>query len=182
MMAAVSIQKINLKKYKMKTSLIIISTLLILSVFIPFIIFIYKGASNTSSVKKQANLLLKNNGIIYSVTDVWRKNFIAISNDNKSVTYIHFKLNIPFIITLNLQDIKECRIIKNYINVSNKSTSLKSLDLEFIYKSPTNPTITINFFNVDDDLSEDFEWQRIEKWQQLVKASLTEQATDKIAS
>lgn len=166
----------------MKTSLIIISTLLILTVFVPFIIFVYKGTSNTGSIKKQANTLTKNNGIVYNIKEIWRKNFIAMSSDNKTITYIHFKLDIPFIVNINLSDVKQCHIIKNYNNASNNSTALKSLDLEFIHKSPTKPTITINFFNIDDDLSEDFEWQRIEKWQQLVRASLTEENINKIAS
>ncbi|WP_111307833.1 hypothetical protein [Confluentibacter sediminis] len=166
----------------MKISLVIISTLLVLCVFVPFIIFIYNGTKNTLSIKKQAHLLIKNNGIIYSVKDVWRKNFIGISSDNKTLTYIHFKLNKPFIIDISLADLKQCHIIKNYNNGTNKTTSLKSLDLEFIYKSASKPNTIINFFNVDDDLNEDFEWQRIEKWQQLIKASIPQQIISKIAS
>lgn len=167
----------------MKTSLVVISTLLVLSVFVPFIIFIYNGAKNTVSIKKQSLLLIKNNGIVYSEKDVWRKNFMAISNDNKILTYINFKQDKPFVNNISLIDVKQCHIIKNYnSNSTNKVTSLKSLDLEFIYKSSSKPNVIINFFNIDNDLSEDFELQRIEKWHALIKNAISEPQQVKIAS
>lgn len=167
----------------MKTSLVIISTLLVLSVFVPFIIFIYNGAKNTVSIKKQSHLLIKNNGVIYGSKDIWRKNFIGISNDNKILTYINFKQDKPVIDNISLTDIKQCHIIKGYnSNSSNKTASLKHLDLEFVYKSVSKPNVIINFFNIDNDLSEDFELQRIEKWHTLIKNAIVEPQHVKIAS
>lgn len=163
----------------MKTSLVIISTLLVLSVIVPFIIFIYKSSKNTTGIKKQAQLLLKTNGIVYGTTDVWRKNFIGISNDKNTLTHISFKDGKPLINNISLSDIKQCNIIKNYNN--NTNAVLKNLDLELVSKSAKS-NIIINFFNLDEDLIQDFELQRIEKWQQLIKSSLTDQATNKIAS
>ncbi|OYX28237.1 MAG: hypothetical protein B7Z06_02185 [Flavobacteriales bacterium 32-35-8] len=154
-----------------------------MSVFVPFIIFIYNGTKNTVSIKKQSLLLIKNNGITYSEKDVWRKNFMAISNDNKTLTYINFKQDNPFISNISLTDVKQCHIIKNYnSNDANKATSLKNLDLEFVHKSPSKPNVIINFFNIDDDLSEDFELQRIEKWQALIKNAIVEPQQVKVAS
>lgn len=166
----------------MKTSLVVISTLLVLSVFVPFIIFIYNGTKNTVSIKKQSLLLIKNNGVIYSAKDVWRKNFIGISNDNKIVTYINFKQDTPLITNVFLADLKQCHIIKSYNNSTNKTLPLKSLDLELVYKSAAKANVIINFFNIDDDLSEDFELQRIEKWQALIKNAIVEPQQVKIAS
>lgn len=167
----------------MKTSLIIISVLLVLCVFLPFIIFIYNGTKNTSSIKKQAKLLIQNNGITYAHKEIWRKNFIGISNDNKIITYIKFNSDKSNIIdNINSNDIKQCNIIKNYNNGANKVPYLKSLGLEFIYKSSTSPNLIITFFNVDDDLSEDFELQRIEKWQALIKNTISEPQITKMAS
>ena len=167
----------------MKTSLVIISALLVLSVFLPFIIFIYNGTKNTSSIKKQAKLLIQNNGITYMHKEIWRKNFIGISNDNKIITYIKFNSDKSSVIdNINSNDIKQCNIIKNYNNGANKVSYLKSLGLEFIYKSSTNPNLIIPFFNVDDDLSEDFELQRIEKWHALIKNTISEPQMAKMAS
>lgn len=167
----------------MKISLMIISTLLVLSVFLPFILFIYNGTKNTISIKKQANALIKNNGIVYGDKDVWRKNFIGISNDNKVVTSIKFSAKTLGIVSdINLNEVKQCNIIKNYDNGANKSMSLKSLSLELVYKSSSKPNIVINFFNIDDDLSEDFEMQRIEKWHGLIKNAISEPLVAKMAS
>tara|TARA_R110002049_G_scaffold285400_1_gene466282 strand:- start:28285 stop:28785 length:501 start_codon:yes stop_codon:yes gene_type:complete len=166
----------------MKTSLIIISALLILSVFLPVFLFIYNGRKNTANIKKQINALIKNNGITYASKEIWRKNFIGISNDHKTLTYIHFKFDKPFIGTVSLADVKKCHVIKNLEGAKNKATHLKSLGLEFVYKSSAKPNETINFFNIDDDLTEDLELQRIEKWHALVKNSIPEQQVVKMAS
>ncbi|WP_100613805.1 hypothetical protein [Confluentibacter citreus] len=167
----------------MKTSLVVISALLVLSVFVPFIIFIYNGAKNTMSVKKQSQLLIKNNGIVYRAKEIWRKNFIGISNDNKTLTYISFKQDKPIISNISLTDIKQCHIIKSYnSNSANKVTSLKHIDLELVYKSAAKANVIINFFNLDEDLSEDFELQRIENWHAHIKNAIVEPQQVKIAS
>ncbi|WP_308991593.1 hypothetical protein QLS71_006135 [Mariniflexile litorale] len=167
----------------MKISLIFISTLLVLSVFLPFFLFIYNGTKNTVSIKKQANALVKNNGLLYSLKEVWRKNFIGISTKNNTLTYIKFNSDKSHVINdVNLNEVKQCNILKNYNNGSNKSLFLKSLDLEFVYKSSAKPNLILNFFNIDDDLSEDFELQRIEKWHTLIKSAISEPLIVKMAS
>lgn len=167
----------------MKISLILISTLLVLSVFVPLFLFMYNGTKNSLSIKKQANTLTKNNGLVYNAKEVWRKNFIAISNDNKILTSITFNSDKSNTISdINLNDIKACNIIKNHSHGANKSLSLKTLSLELVSKIASKPNTIIPFFNIDDDLSEDFELQRIEKWQTLVKNAITEPQMVKMAS
>ncbi|MEN3323921.1 hypothetical protein VP395_09290 [Mariniflexile soesokkakense] len=167
----------------MKTSLIIISTLLVLSVFVPFMLFIYNGVKNTVSIKKQANALIKSKGLVYDPQEIWRKNFIGITNNNTILTYIKFSSEKPSVVSdINLNEIKQCSIIKNHNNGANKSLFLKSLDLEFVYKSSARPNLIIAFFNIDDDLTEDFELQRIEKWHKLIVNAISVQQALKIAS
>ena len=79
-------------------------------------------------------------------------------------------------------DIKQCHIIKSYNKGTDKVVRLKSLDLEFISKTSGNFNILLNFFNIDDDLSEDFEVQRIEKWHQLILTALPKESKIKLAS
>jgi hypothetical protein len=166
----------------MKISLIIISTLLVLSVFLPFLLFVLNGTKNTSNTKKKINSLIKDNGIIYGLKDIWRKKFIGISTDNKIVTFIHFNLNDPIITTINLTDVNQCLIIKNHGKDRDKVIRLKNLSLEFIFKSLAKSNLIVNFFNIDDDLSEDFELQRIEKWQKTISNALTKKSVVKLAS
>lgn len=131
----------------MKTSLIIISSLLTLSVFLPFLLFVYNGTKNTASTKKQVNALIKDNGIIYSIKDIWRNCFIGISSNNKTITYIHFKLDTPTATHIALTDIKQCHIVKAYNKGTDKAVSLKSLDLEFVSKTSGNP-IFLSIFSI----------------------------------
>ena len=166
----------------MKISLVIISTLLTLSVFFPLFLFIYNGFKNTSNIKHRIESLIKNNGIIYTTKETWHHNFIGISNDNTKLTYVHFNTDEPKISTIDLTEIKECHILKSQVKEKEKIIRLKNLDLEFIYKASNKPNVIINFFNLDEDLSEDYELKRVEKWQQIIKTSLPEQVIIKKAS
>ena len=166
----------------MKVSLIFISILLILSVFFPLFLFIYNGFKNTSNIKHRIESLLKNNGIIYATKETWHHNFIGISNDNTKLTYVHFNTEQPKISTIDLTEIKECHILKSQFKERNKIIRLQNLDLEFIYKTSNKPHEIINFFNLDEDLSEDYELQRIEKWHKLIFNAIPKQRLIKEAS
>ena len=129
----------------MKISVVIISTILTLSVFLPFLLFIYNGTKNTSSTKKHIAFLIKDNGIIYSLKEIWRKNFIGISNDNKILTYINSNGEQASINTINIEDLKQCNIIKQHKKDKDNVVRLKSLELELIYKLPISKNLTIPF-------------------------------------
>lgn len=166
----------------MKVSLIFISVLLILSVFFPLFLFIYNGFKNTSNIKKRMNSLIKNNGISYAEKEIWHNNFIGISNDKTKITYVHFNADQPKISTIDLTEIKECHILKSQFKERDKIIRLQNLDLEFIYKTSNKPQEIINFFNLDEDLSEDYELQRIEKWHKLIFNAIPKQRLIKEAS
>lgn len=166
----------------MKVSLIFISVLLILSVFFPLFLFIYNGFKNTSNIKKRMNSLIKNNGISYAEKEIWHNNFIGISNDKTKITYVHFKTDQPTMSTIDLTEIKEIHILKSQFKERDKIIRLQNLDLEFIYKTSNKPHEIINFFNLDEDLSEDYELQRIEKWHKLIFNAIPKQRLIKEAS
>lgn len=166
----------------MENSVIIISIILVASVFVPFFLFIYNGTKNTSNTKKQINALLEKNGLSYGLTEIWRKNFIGISKDHNMLTYINLKEKKPIINNIKLNDISQCNIIKHQNNDLSKFRGLKSLQLELVFVNSRNPTVLLTFFNIDDDLSEDFEMPRIEKWQKLITNSITPNRTSKLAS
>jgi hypothetical protein len=166
----------------MKTSLIIVSTLLTLSVFIPFFYFIYNGLKNTNNTSKKAAILLTNNGITYSVKDIWHNYYIGLSDDKKTLTYMNVSTQNPININILLSEIKQCNIIRNNTKGKDNVISLHSLHLEFQYKSTNKPNLIVSFYNTDDDLLEDFEMQRIEKWQEIIKKALPEKTINKLAS
>ncbi len=166
----------------MKTSLVILSIILIVSLFLPFLYFVLNGTRNTASTKKLINSALKDSGIIYRLKEIWRKNFIGISNDHKILTNIYFEMEKTIVTNINLAEIKQCFVIKNYNYDKQKITGLKNLCLELSYKSSGKPNTIINFYDVDKDLSEDFELQRIEKWHKLITDAISEQQILKTAS
>ncbi|MBP0905618.1 hypothetical protein ACFSKN_10455 [Mariniflexile gromovii] len=166
----------------MKTSVVILSIILTLCVFLPFLYFILNGTKNTVSIKKNINAVLKDSGIIYSLKEIWRKNFIGLSNDHKILTNIYFESGKPVISNINIEDIKQCHVIKNYNYDKKKITGLKDLYLELSFKSTNKPNLIIKFFNVDDDLAEDFELQRIEKWHSLISDAIALKPNLKLAS
>jgi len=151
-------------------------------VFFPLFLFIYNGFKNTSNIKHRIESLLKNNGIICTTKETWHHNFIGISNDNTKLTYVHFNTEQPKISTIDLTEIKECHILKSQFKERNKIIRLQNLDLEFIYKTSNKPHEIINFFNLDEDLSEDYELQRIEKWHKLIFNAIPKQRLIKEAS
>ena len=166
----------------MKISIVLISIILVVSVFLPFFIFIFNGTNNTSSTKKQITSIIKDNGIVYSLKEFWRKNFMAISSDAKILTFVSTITSEPNIQNINLEELKHCNIIKHYNNDKDGIVRLKSLNLELIFKLPTNKNMSIPFFNIDDDLIEDFEIQRIEKWHKLISDAIIKSPSIKLAS
>ena len=166
----------------MKTSVIIISAILTFSVFFPFLYFIYNGTKTTSSTKKHINSLLKDNGIVYGLKDFWRKNFMGISIDNRILTFIHSDKDNSITKNINISDLKQCNVVKHYSKDNDKVVRLKNAGLEFIFKTPINPNYVITFFNIDDDLSEDFELQRIEKWHKQILDAIALHLNLKLAS
>lgn len=166
----------------MKISIVFLSIILTLSVFLPFLVFIYNGTKNTSSTKKQIASLIKNNGLVYSVKDIWRKNFIGMSDDNKTLSYINTSSEQPVVYNIKLEDLKQCNIVRDYNKDKNGVLNLKSIDLEITFRTSANKNMILPFFNIDEDLIEDFENQRIEKWHALILKAIPTQKVIKLAS
>jgi len=166
----------------MKIPLIIISIVLTLSVFIPFYLFIYYGIKNMNNIKSKINSILKNNAITYNFKEIWRNNFIGISADKKVLTYIQVNNGIPIIMNIAMAEIKHCNIIKNLNKDKDKIVRLKKLDLEIFHKSSNKANSVITFYNEIDNSTEDYEIERIEKWNELIKNAIPEQTITRLAS
>ena len=164
----------------MKSSILMLSIILTITLFSPFIYFMLKGLKNKSGAKKHISDLLKDNGIVYAQKEFWRNNFIGISSDKKILTYISFNEEKPIVLNISLGDLKNANIIRS--NENDKAAGLKNLALEFVFKTSGKPHVSINFFNIDAHLMEDFEMKRIETWQALIKNAITVPQQVKIAS
>ena len=70
---------------------------------------------------------------------------------------------------IDLNQLKSCQInrkTRDYKKEKKMETELQSLDLELILK---NETVTLHFYNTNDQFSEDMEMKRAEKWKTLIE-------------
>ena len=74
----------------MKLSFTLIEILVVSSVFVPFLIFVYKGLNNTSKTKQKVEKITKLSGFNYKLKEVWNNKFIDLSEDHNMLTYIQF--------------------------------------------------------------------------------------------
>ncbi|NJX14147.1 hypothetical protein [Tamlana crocina] len=165
----------------MKTSLIIISALLVLCVFVPFFLFIYNSSKHTSKIKQLVKSFSKSENHNYTAQEFWRKNFIGIT-ENNVLTVAQIKDDVPQIFETNLNEIASCKVIKEYAASKDHKSHLKSLGLELKYKQASLQPLFIQFFDVDLDVTEDFEMQRIEKWHELINQAVAKRELIKKAS
>ncbi len=166
----------------MKLSFTLLAILVVLSVFVPFFIFIFKGLNNTSKTKHKAENLLKSNGFKYNLKEVWNNKFIGLTEDKKVLSYIAFKEEGNQVLNLNLAEIKSCEVISDYKIDKDKVSSLKHLDLKITFNLANKEVVMLSFFDTDEAYLEDYEARRAKNWQDVISDSLTRTTSLKQAS
>lgn len=158
----------------MKLSEHLITLLIILLCVLPFAWFMLIGKNRASKNKKAIRDLIKNDHLKMDNEEFWNQNFIGIDTVQNKLVFVTLKNEGSLIININLNDVKSCQInkISNDIKRDNKMESeLQKMTLEvtFISKKPNESLV---FYDLDDNLSEDFEMRRAEKWQQLIASQI----------
>lgn len=156
----------------MKLSFTLIEILVVSSVFVPFLIFVYKGLNSTSKTKHKAEKITKLSGFNYKLKEVWNNKFIGIAQDDNMLTYIQFNNDNHKIYNLKLSDIKSCELVTNYKIGKDKVTRLEYLDLKIAFHSFKKEEVTLHFFNTDDGYTEDYEMRRIENWNSIINDNI----------
>ena len=166
----------------MKISFTLLATLVVLSVVIPFLIFVFKGLNSTSKTKQKAKNLLKSNNYKYNITEVWNNKFIGLTQDKTILTYIHFKEESTIYENINISEIQSCESISNYKTDRDKVTRLKKLDLKIVFKSDKKEPLLLCFYDSNQGFIEDYESRRIENWETIVKTEINKREVIKKAS
>lgn len=166
----------------MKLSFTVLAILVVLSVVIPFLIFVFKGINNTTKTKQKAENLLKSNGFKYNLQEVWNTKFIGITQDKKVLSYIHFKDESETHLDINMDQIKHCEIVSDYRTDRDKVTRLKHLDLKITFNTSKKEAVLLSFFDTDEGFTEDYESRRIEKWHAIITSNLKHKIETKLAS
>ena len=173
---------INLKTIKMNTQVNILAIVLVLIIFLPIYFLNRTGLSFSKRLAKNFDTLAKNNNLKLDQKECWSNTCIGIDTTQKKLLYNRGLETDSFII-INLNDINSCEQVKH---VSEKKINkmivyeLTTLDLKFYLKN-NKPSITLNFYDIENSFIEDFELNRIEKWKLIINANLNHDSIKKVA-
>jgi hypothetical protein len=156
----------------MNTSLLIISIILVSSVFLPFFLIDRSGKSAAGHRKKQFKLAIAKNHLALSEQEIWGNSFIGIDQQQKKLLFMKVGNENQLEKLIDLNNIRDCKIITEYkkSTVKNhKEMLLLKLDLEVRDLKGTAVDV-LNFFDIDGPYKEDYEMNRAEKWKGLINA------------
>lgn len=142
---------------------------------LPFIWFTYIGRKALGKNKQALKNLIKSEGLNCNEKEFWNHNFIGIDDAKKRLLFIKTKSTGNEIINIDLNTVKSCQIDKqtrDYKKEKKMESALQILNLELMFHSK-EPNVILNFYDVNDVLSEDLELKRAEKWQAFIMQAAT---------
>lgn len=168
----------------MKLSESFITILMIILGITPFIWFTYLGRKALGKSKNIIKDLLKKEDFNFNQKEFWNHNFIGIDEAKNKLLFIKLSSGENQIERINLNEVKSCQIsktTKDYKREKKMETELQTLNLELTFTS-VKPKLILNFYDIDEKLSEDLELKRAEKWQQLILQNVTKSSNQIIAA
>lgn len=148
----------------MDISLVIVSIVLVGSVFIPY--FMLNGEEHKE--RKKIGLIIKcvisENNLNISESENWGNRYIGIDKVQRKMLFLKIIPSGNYTQLLDLNTLKGCQILikrKDIKTKYKKDSILENLDLEVSVKN--KEILLLNFFDTDDNI-ENYELNRIEKW------------------
>ncbi len=161
----------------MKISMTVMSLFVILIVTIPYIWFIRIGKNETKKKERIFDKLIKQEQLTLTSNEMWNNSIIGIDETKKTMLFVKLKDAQKDFFIINLNDVKSCQINKvtrDFKKDKKMEFELQTLDLELSFISK-KPNLVLNFFDMNDSFSQDFEMQRAEKWVTLVRQNIPKQ-------
>lgn len=168
----------------MKPSETFMTIFITILAILPFIWFTYLGKKAGNKSKKEIKAILQNEQMKFSASEFWNHHFIGIDDLKNTLLFIKLNSGDNQIVRINLNEVKSCQINKNtrdYKREKKMESELQTLDLELTFASQ-KPKLTLNFYDINDKLSEEFEMKRAENWQQLILQNIAKNKTASIAA
>ena len=169
----------------MELELVIISLVLVASVFVPFFILDFSGKSEIAHMKKLFKLELVKNNLKLTEQENWGNSFIGVDREQKKMLFIKFLEVEPIIHLIDLSKIQACEIDSKIGSVKTKvkkENILQQLNLKISPIDSRNPEVILNFYDWEGIYGEDFEMARAEKWKTIIKSLMNTIATGKRAA
>lgn len=148
--------------------MIIITTVLCL---LPFVWFMLIGKNNTRKKEKLFKDALKAENVSLSNKEQWNNSFIGLDTSKNILVFIKMVDQAPTIHKIDISQIKNCDInrkTRDFKKDKKMESELQSLSLEITTHSDSEP-ITLLFYDINDQLQEDFEMKRAETWRELIQ-------------
>lgn len=169
----------------MDLELVIISLVLVASVFLPFFIIDFSGKSGIKQMKKLFELEQVKNNLKLTEQENWGNTFIGIDREQNKMLFMKFSEVEPSIHLIDLSKIQACEIDSKIASVKTKikkENILQKLNLKISPKDTRNPEEILNFYDSEGIYGEDFEMVRAEKWKTNVKSYINTMSSVKKAA
>jgi len=152
----------------MDTSLVIMFLIVMGSIFIPYFFFTSAGQSEGKKIETKIKQAISENNLTISESESWCGRYLGIDTIQRKVLFLKIAQSENQIHLLDLNTIKECKILerRKVLKIKDKKEkTLENLDLEVTLNN--RDILLLNFYD-DQDLKENFELRRIEKWKSIV--------------
>ena len=169
----------------MELELVIISLVLVASVFLPFFIIDFSGKSGIAQMKKRFKSELVKNNLKLTDQENWGDTFIGVDREQKKMLFMKFSEVDPIFHLIDLSKIQACEIDSKIASVKTKvkkENILQQLNLKISSMDTKNPEVILNFYDWEGIYGEDFEMARAEKWKTIIKSLMNTIATGKRAA
>ncbi len=149
----------------MDISMIIVSLVLVGSVFIPFYVFNATGQSERKKIGAKIKQVIVQHNLKVSESENWGNTYIGSDAEQRKVLFLKITPLESIEQLVDLNTLKTCQIVEKRKSVKTKEKKellLEKLDLELLKKN--GDRLLLNFYDASEDRMEDFELKRAEKW------------------
>lgn len=154
------------------TAIIIYTTLFCV---LPYLWFIFIGKNNSKKKEKLFKDVIKKENISFDTQEQWNNNFIGLNESQNIMMFINLSNQEASFFKIDLSQLQSCKInrkARDFKKEKKMESELQSVDLELTFLNK-NETITLHFYDNNEEFSEDMEMKRAEKWQSLIIQSKT---------
>lgn len=164
----------------MKISTTLVTTVITLLGVLPFFWFMYIGKNATLKHKKVLSGIIESENLTLNQKEQWNNNLIGIDKAKKVLMFVKLATSENLITKIDLHDVKSChinKITRDFKKDKKTESELQMLNLELTFVS-RKPDVTLNFYDIKDNFSEEFEMKRAGTWESLIKTYSTKKAMD----
>lgn len=171
------------KNNTMKLPIIIIDLILILSISLPYYLFIHAGRKGRQGRKKIIDKIIQTQGMLPNIQEQWGDSYIGIDSLENSLIHIQFLNQGAVEKRIPLDKVCDCSLIQESKRIGKgKEDVLILLAIEFRYRHPKTPAARVVFYDSAAMTGEDYEMQRAEKWLGFIKEHLKPKRSDTVAA